>query len=62
MAKSSKTLKPALLGPPDLRPTSTAPTQAEVEKMAYQIWLTEGQQPGCDRKNWFEAEKQLKTR
>ena len=28
---------------------------------AYEIWLSEGQQPGCDRKNWFEAKAQLLT-
>jgi hypothetical protein len=28
---------------------------------AYEIWLSGGQQPGCDQKHWFEAEQQLQS-
>jgi hypothetical protein len=34
-------------------------SHAAIAKMAYQIWLAQGQQPGCDQKHWFEAELRL---
>jgi hypothetical protein len=37
----------------------TAPSQAAIAQRAYEIWLSQGQQPGCDQKHWFEAEQQL---
>jgi hypothetical protein len=36
-----------------------APSQALIAQKAYEIWLSQGQQPGCEQKNWFEAERQL---
>jgi uncharacterized protein (UPF0210 family) len=38
-----------------------APSHEAVEKTAYKIWLSQGQQSGCDQKNWFEAEEQLRA-
>lgn len=40
-----------------VKPT-THPHEAIAHK-AYEIWLSRGQQPGCDQKDWFEAELQL---
>ena len=45
----------------DARKQKAAPSHEAVEKMAYKLWLSQGQQPGCDQKNWFEAEAQLKA-
>ena len=45
----------------DEKKQKTALSHEAVEKMAYKIWLSQGQQPGCDQKNWFEAEAQLKA-
>jgi hypothetical protein len=41
------------------KPQKTAPSHALIAKKAYEIWLAQGQQPGCDQKHWFEAELQL---
>jgi hypothetical protein len=45
----------------DAKKHKAAPSREAVEKMAYKLWLSQGQQPGCDQKNWFEAEAQLKA-
>jgi hypothetical protein len=45
----------------DAKKQKTAPAHDAVEKIAYKIWLSQGQQPGCEQKNWFEAEAQLKA-
>jgi Protein of unknown function (DUF2934) len=45
----------------DAKKQKAAPPREAVEKMAYKLWLSQGQQPGCDQKNWFEAEAQLKV-
>ena len=37
-----------------------APTEAEIEKKAYEIWLSLGREQGNDQKHWFEAERQLR--
>jgi len=49
------------LGNPARR-QKAAPSQAAIAKKAYEIWLLQGQQPGCDQKHWFEAELQLLQR
>jgi Protein of unknown function (DUF2934) len=41
------------------QPQRAAPSQTAIAQKAYQIWLSQGQQPGCEQKNWFEAERQL---
>ena len=41
------------------KPQRAAPSQALIAQKAYEIWLSQGQQPGCDQKHWFEAELQL---
>ena len=38
-----------------------APSYEVIASKAYEIWLSKGQQPGCDQKNWFEAEAQLQA-
>ena len=38
------------------------PSQAEIEFLAYQIFLERGGEPGHDLSDWLEAEEQLKTR
>jgi hypothetical protein len=43
----------------DIRNQKTVPSHEAVEKMAYKIWLSQGQQPGSEQKNWLEAEAQL---
>ena len=45
----------------DAKKQKAAPSHEAVEKMAYKLWLSQGQQPDCDQKNWFEAEAQLKA-
>jgi hypothetical protein len=44
----------SLLNP--ARPQKAAPSHAEIAQKAYAIWLSQGQKPGSDQKNWFEAE------
>jgi hypothetical protein len=41
------------------KPQRAAPSEALIAQRAYEIWLSQGQQPGCDQKHWFEAELQL---
>jgi hypothetical protein len=38
------------------------PSQAEIEFLAYQIFLERGGEPGDDLADWLAAEEQLKTR
>ncbi len=33
-----------------------------IAQKAYGIWLSQGQKPGFDQKNWLEAEMQLQRR
>jgi hypothetical protein len=42
--------------------TKRVPSQAEIEFLAYQIFLERGGEPGHDLSDWLEAEEQLKTR
>jgi hypothetical protein len=44
---------------PSAEQQGTGLSQALIAKRAYEIWLSQGQQPGCDQKNWFQAELQL---
>lgn len=37
------------------------PSQAEIEFLAYQIFLERGGEPGHDLADWLAAEEQLKT-
>jgi hypothetical protein len=41
------------------KPQTAPPSQELIAQRAYEIWLSQGQQPGCDQKHWFEAELQL---
>jgi len=36
------------------------PTHDQIAKRALEIWMQHGCPPGEDKKNWFEAERQLK--
>jgi hypothetical protein len=45
-----------------VKPPRSAPSQAVIAQKAYEIWLSQGQQPGCDQKHWFEAEQQLQRK
>jgi hypothetical protein len=42
--------------------TKKVPPQAEIEFLAYQIFLERGGEPGHDLADWLEAEEQLTTR
>jgi Protein of unknown function (DUF2934) len=42
--------------------TKNVPSQAEIEFLAYQIFLERGGEPGNDLADWLAAEEQLKTR
>jgi hypothetical protein len=42
--------------------TKNVPSQAEIEFLAYQIFLERGGEPGNDLGDWLAAEEQLKTR
>jgi Protein of unknown function (DUF2934) len=42
--------------------TKKVPSQAEIEFLAYQIFLERGGEPGHDLSDWLQAEEQLKTR
>jgi hypothetical protein len=48
----------ALMNP--ARQESLAPTEEDIAKRAYEIWLSLGREPGQDQKHWFEAERQLR--
>ena len=41
--------------------TTKIPSQAEIEFLAYQIFLERGGEPGHDLSDWLAAEEQLKT-
>jgi hypothetical protein len=41
------------------KPQKAALPQATIAQKAYEIWLSQGQQSGCEQKHWFEAERQL---
>jgi hypothetical protein len=41
------------------KPHRAAVSQAVIAQKAYEIWVSQGKEPGCDQKNWFEAELQL---
>jgi hypothetical protein len=42
--------------------SNKVPSQAEIEFLAYQIFLERGGEPGNDLADWLAAEEQLKTR
>jgi hypothetical protein len=42
--------------------TKKVPSQAEIEFLAYQIFLERGGEPGNDLADWLAAEEQLRTR
>jgi hypothetical protein len=42
--------------------TKKVPSQAEIEFLAYQIFLKRGGEPGNDLADWLAAEEQLRTR
>ena len=42
--------------------SNKVPSQAEIEFLAYQIFLERGGEPGSDLADWLAAEEQLKTR
>ena len=42
--------------------TKKVPSQAEIEFLAYQIFLERGGEPGHDLADWLAAEEQLRTR
>jgi hypothetical protein len=46
-------------GNPAKRQKAT-PSQAVIAQKAYEIWLSRGQEAGCEQKHWFEAERQLR--
>jgi hypothetical protein len=46
-------------GARDANKQKAASSHEGIAKRAYEIWLAEGQQPGCEQKNWFQAEAQL---
>ena len=48
-----------LVNPAEPQTQRPAPSQAIIAQLAYEIWVSEGQEPGSDQKHWFEAEKQL---
>lgn len=60
MATSSEQTKFPKSSVQGVKNQKAAPSHETIEKMAYKIWCAEGQPPGCDQKNWFEAEKQLR--
>jgi hypothetical protein len=51
---------PALLHGPTKK-AKTAPSKSEISMKAYEIWLSQGQQPGHDQEHWFQAERQLQS-
>jgi hypothetical protein len=42
--------------------SNKVPSQAEIEFLAYQIFLERGGEPGNDLADWLAAEEQLRTR
>ncbi len=48
------------ISPKPVRSEKAAPTESEIARRAYEIWLAEGQPAGQEQKNWFEAERQLR--
>ena len=42
--------------------TGPAVTDAEIAELAYQRWINRGCPSGTDEEDWFEAERELKSR
>jgi hypothetical protein len=61
VAKPTQTAAPIafLHNPP--KKAKAAPSGAEISMKAYDIWLSQGQQPGHDQEHWFQAEQQLRS-
>lgn len=41
--------------------TSSSPQEDQIAARAYQIWLENGQRPGCDEENWHQARRELSS-
>ncbi len=46
--------------PSEPEPAGT-PSHEEIAARAHQLWLEEGQPSGSAERNWFDAERELKT-
>lgn len=44
---------------PQFYRSTTAPTQEQIARRAYEIYLARGESPGDAQRDWFEAEKEL---
>jgi hypothetical protein len=58
-ARTSAPVATAGVSPANPAKPQKALAHTTIAQKAYQIWLAQGQQPGCDQKHWFEAERQL---
>jgi hypothetical protein len=41
-------------------PTRTGPTQEQISRRAYEIYLARGGEHGSNEQDWFQAERELK--
>ncbi|MBV9643081.1 MAG: DUF2934 domain-containing protein, partial [Verrucomicrobia bacterium] len=44
---------------PQFYRSATAPTQEQIARRAYEIYLARGESPGDAQRDWLEAEKEL---
>jgi hypothetical protein len=52
-------VKTALANP--ATPQKKAPSEALIAQKAYELWLAQGRESGCDEKYWFAAKLQLQS-
>lgn len=45
-----------------LRPPLHGPSEEEVRRRAYEIWLARGREHGRDQEDWWQAERELRER
>jgi hypothetical protein len=59
--KQKKQPKAVRLEPVE-KPVAVYPTQSEIARRAYEIYLARGGSHGCDLEDWLQAERELKAR
>jgi len=57
---SSDKLKTTRAPKREVRPGRRPPTEADVRERAYQLFLARGAEPGREKEDWLQAERELK--
>jgi hypothetical protein len=60
MPKPKKQPQAVRIAPVEI-PVAVYPTQSEIARRAYEIYLARGGSHGCDLDDWLQAEQELKA-